>query len=125
MSPDPDVDLARLRAIAMALPGAAEKISHGTTVFYVEKGRTYAWWTHDHHGCGISAVIVKVAGLDEHELLIEREPGLFYRPAYFRADQWIGIRVDVAATDWAYIADRVETSWAMIAPVKLRTLLGL
>ncbi|SFR98589.1 MmcQ/YjbR family DNA-binding protein [Sphingomonas jatrophae] len=119
MSPDPEADLARLREIAMALPEAAEKVSHGAPVFYIDKGKTYAWFSHDHHGNGVTAVIVKVSGLDEHEMLVEREPERFHRPAYFRADQWIAIRVDLPDTDWDYIADRVAMSWELVAPRRL------
>lgn len=119
MSPDPAADLARLRAIAMALPEAAEKVSHGAPVFYIEKGKTFAWFSHDHHGIGKTAVIVKVSGLDEHEMLVEHSPDLYYRPAYFRADQWIAIRTDVAETDWDHIADRVAQSWELAAPRRL------
>ena len=119
MSPDPAADLARLRAIALALPRATEKISHGAPVFYIEKGRTFAWFSHDHHGIGITSVIVKVSGIEEHELLVEMDPDLYYRPAYFRADGWIAIRTDVAATDWDHIADRVAQSWRLVAPAKL------
>ena len=119
MSPDPEGDLVRLRAIAMALPGAAEKVSHGAPVFYIENGRTYVWFSHDHHGNGITAAIVKVSSLDEHQMLVESDPELYYRPAYFRADGWIGIRVDVAGTDWDHIADRVAISWELVAPRRL------
>lgn len=38
MSPDPEADIAKLRGIALALPEAAEKISHGAPMFYIEKG---------------------------------------------------------------------------------------
>lgn len=124
MSPDPDADLARLRAFCMALPLAAEKLSHGTPVFFLEKGRTFAWFSHDHHGIGITSVIVKVSGLDEHAMLVEADPELFYRPAYFTADGWVGIRLDVARTDWEQIAARVESSWALAATPRQRERFG-
>ena len=52
-------------------------------------------------------------------MLVEREPDRFYRPAYFRADQWVGIRVDRSDTDWDYIGDRVAQSWEYVAPRRL------
>jgi hypothetical protein len=116
MSPDPDADLARLRDLCLALPGTAEKVSHGAPVFFIEKGRTFAWFIHDHHGAGVTAVAVKVSGLEEHQMLLESEPDLYYRPAYFTADKWVGIRLDVPATDWDHVADRVAQSWEMVAP---------
>lgn len=119
MSPDPEADLARLRELALALPGTAEKLSHGAPVFHIDKGRTFAWFSHDHHGCGKTAVIVKVSSMDEHEMLIEQDGERFYRPAYFRADQWVAIRVDLTDTDWDYVGDRVAMSWEMVAPRRL------
>ena len=119
MSPDPDDDLARLRDIALALPGTVEKTSHGAPVFFIDKGKTFAWFSHDHHGSGITAVIVKVTGIEEHELLVEMNPDLYYRPAYFRADDWIAIRTDVTDSDWEHIADRVAISWQLVAPRRL------
>ncbi len=120
MSPDPEGDIARLRAIAFALPRAAEKRSHGMPCFYIDKGKTFAWYTHNHHGDGTSAVLVKTSGLEEQAMLIEADPETYFRPAYFGHAGWIGIRIDRADIDWDHIADRVETSWRMVAP---RTLL--
>ena len=121
MSPDPAADRAKLRAIALALPGAAEKVSHGETVFLIEGGRLFAHYWHDHHGDGRSAVMVKTGGPEEQAMLIERDDELFYKPAYIGPAGWIAIRTDVATTDWEYIAGRVGQSWELVAPRRLRT----
>lgn len=121
MSPDPDGDLAKLRAIALTLPGAAEKLSHGQPNFHIEKGKAFAQYWHDHHRDGRSAVMVKTGGADEQALLIEIDPELYYRPAYIGPSGWIAIRTDVETTDWDHIADRVAASWRLVAPA---TLLG-
>ena len=122
MSPDPAADLERLRAIAMALPAAAEKISHGQPNFFIEKGKCFAQYWHDHHHDGCSAVMVKTSGIDEQTMLIESDPDLYYRPAYIGPSGWIAIRTDVPHTDWAHIASRIEMSWQLVAPKKLRGL---
>lgn len=124
MSPDPAGDLERLRAIAMALPGAAQKISHGQPVFFIEKGRIFAQYWHDHHHDGASAVMVKTSGIEEQQMLIEADPDLYYRPAYIGPSGWIAIRTDVGDTDWEHIADRVATSWRIVAPRKLAEIFG-
>lgn len=116
MSPDPAADLARLRAVAMALPRAAEKLSHGQPNFFIEKGRVFAQFWHDHHHDGATAVMVKTGGPDEQAMLIAAAPELYYRPAYIGPSGWIAIRTDVPATDWDHIAERVALSWRMIAP---------
>ena len=119
MSPDPAADLDRLRAIAMGLPAAAEKRSHGQPVFFIEKGKVFAQYWHDHHHDGASAVMVKTSGIDEQTMLIEADPELYYRPAYIGPAGWIAIRTDAPQTDWAHIADRIEMSWRLVAPKKL------
>ena len=119
MSPDPAADLARLRPICLALPRAAEKVSHGAPAFFIEKGKVFAYFTHNHHGDGRTAVMVKTSGLDEQQILIEADPDLYYRPPYIGHSGWIGICTDQPQTDWDHIADRIETSWRLVAPKKL------
>jgi hypothetical protein len=119
MSPDPEADLVRLRAICMAMPRAAEKVSHGAPTFFIEKGQVFAYFTHDHHHDGRTAVMVKTSGLDEQAMLIEADPELNYSPPYIGHSGWIGIRTDQPGTDWEHIADRIETSWRLVAPRKL------
>ncbi len=124
MSPDPDADLERLRALSLAEPRAAEKISHGMPVFFIEKGKTFAWFIHDHHGAGITAVAVKTSGADEQAMLVEAEPELFYRPPYLAPSGWIGLRLDVPETDWDQVAARIATSWDHAATPRLRERFG-
>src|SRR5690349_6038546 len=92
--------LKRVREIALALPRAIEKISHGMPVFFIEKGKTYAWYLSDLHGSGITAVAVKTSGPEEQEMLVETDPGLYYRPPYLAPSGWIGLRLDTGDTDW-------------------------
>ena len=119
MSPDPDADLERLRAIALALPRATEKTSHGMPVFFIEKGKTFAWFIHNHHNAGITAVAVKTSGAEEQAMLVEAEPDLYYRPAYLAPSGWIGLRLDTGETDWEHVAERVKMSWRLVAPARI------
>ncbi len=119
MSPDPEADCDRLRALCLALPSATEKISHGMATFFIEKGKVFAYFTHNHHGDGRTAVLVKTSGPEEQELLIEVDPDLHYRPPYLGHAGWLGIRTDQPQSDWDHIADRIETSWRLVAPRKL------
>lgn len=124
MSPDAQATLARLRAICMAEQRAAEKVSHGAPVFFIEKGRTFAWFMHDHHGSGITAVAVRTSGADEQAMLVEADPALFYRPPYLAPSGWIGLRLDRPATDWDQVAARIATSWDHAATPRLREAFG-
>ncbi|GAA0334845.1 hypothetical protein GCM10009087_51470 [Sphingomonas oligophenolica] len=78
MSPDPDSVLAKVRALCMALPEAAEKISHGAPTFFIEKGKVFAYFSHNHHGDGRTAVQVKTSGREEQAMLVEMDPDLYY-----------------------------------------------
>lgn len=120
MSPDPARDLEHLRAIALALPRAAEKISHGMPVFLIEGGKLFAQYWHDHHRDGESAVMVKTSGPDEQAMLLDLDADLYYRPAYIGHSGWIAIRTDRPHSDWGHIADRVASSWRLVAPARLR-----
>ena len=119
MSPDYPADLERLRAIALALPETAERTSHGSPGFHIEKGKFFAYIWHNHHNDGETAVIVKTTGADEMEALIEADPELYFKPAYLGPSGWIAIRTDAPTTDWDHIGDRVAQSWEMVAPRRL------
>jgi phosphoribosylglycinamide formyltransferase-1/phosphoribosylamine--glycine ligase/phosphoribosylglycinamide formyltransferase/phosphoribosylformylglycinamidine cyclo-ligase len=118
----PDYLLGRVRDMAMALPDAAEKMSHGMPAFHIAGGKMFAYFTYDHHHDGTTAIIVKTSGPDEAAMLIENDPDLYYRPAYFGASGWIGLRLDRGEVDWDRVADRLQRSWSAIAPAKLRAL---
>lgn len=116
MSPDYPADLERLRSLALALPGAIEGTSHGSSGFLVEGGEFFAHIRHDHDDDGETAVMVKATGTDEQDALIERDPALYFKPARLASSGWIAIRTDAPNTDWDHIGDRVAQSWEMVAP---------
>ena len=120
----PDWLLNRVREIALGLPQADEVVSHGMPCFGIEKGKKFAWFTRDHHGDGIIAVLVKTTAPDEQATLIEADPARYYRPAYF-GDGWVGIRLDLGDNDWDHIAGRLRASWRQIAPKKLLGLMDI
>lgn len=120
----PDWLLNRVREIALGLPQADEVVSHGMPCFGIEKGKKFAWFTRDHHGDGIIAVLVKTTAPDEQATLIEADPARYYRPAYF-GDDWVGIRLDLGDNDWDHIAGRLRASWRQIAPKKLLGLMDI
>jgi hypothetical protein len=119
MNPEVQASLERVREISLALPRAVEKLSHGAPVFYIEKGKTFAWFLNDLHRDGIVAVAVKTSGPDEQDMLIESQPDLYYKPPYFGATGWVGLRLDTGETDWDHVADRIAISWELVAPRKL------
>ena len=118
----PDALLARVRALALALPGADEKLSHGAPGFFVTGGKFFAYWRDDHHADGITAVLVKASGTDEADDLIDRDPDVYYRPAYLGPSGWIGIRLDTGDVDWDHIDGWLTRSWRASAPKRLAAL---
>ncbi|MET0372428.1 MAG: phosphoribosylglycinamide formyltransferase [Sphingobium sp.] len=120
----PDFILNRLRERALALPQADEVTSHGMPCFGIAKGKKFAYFTHDHHGDGVIAVLVKTTAPDEQAMLIDADPARYYRPAYF-GDGWVGIRLDLGDTDWDQIDERLRSSWRQVAPRKLMGLMDI
>lgn len=115
----PDALLNKVRELALALPAAEEKLSHGTPGFTVAGGKMFAYFSEDHHGNGITAVLVKTSGGEEQAMLIEAEPDLYFRPAYLGPSGWIGLRLDRGDVDWDHVGEWLLKSWRLAAPRKL------
>ena len=118
----PDTVLARVRALALMLPEAEEKLSHGAPGFFVRGGKFFAYFSHDHHHDGVMGLLVKASGVEEQAQLIENDSDIYYRPAYFGPLGWIGIRLDNGETDWQHIEDWLTRSWRVSAPKRLAML---
>ncbi|GLV29310.1 hypothetical protein TomTYG75_18300 [Sphingobium sp. TomTYG75] len=120
----PEWLLAKVRECALALPQADEVTSHGMPCFGIEKGKKFAYFSHDHHRDDITALLVKTTAPEEQAMLIDSDPARYFRPAYF-GDGWVGIRLDLGDTDWDHIEDRLAKSWREIAPRKLMGLMDV
>lgn len=118
----PDYWLGRVRDLAMAMPEVDEIMSHGMPCFGIVKGKKFAYFTHDHHGDGRTALLVKISGADEQAQLIEQDEDRYFRPAYF-GDGWIGIRLDLGDNDWDHVGGWIAKSWRAVAPRKLAGLM--
>jgi phosphoribosylglycinamide formyltransferase-1 len=114
----------QVRAIALDQPEAEETLSHGMACFGVVKGKKFAWFSSNHHGDGRIALLVKVSGVEEQAMLIERDGDRYYRPAYF-GDDWIAIRLDMGGVDWDAIAGWIARSWRAVAPRRLVKLMDV
>ena len=120
----PEWLLAKVRERALALPQADEVTSHGMPCFGIERGKKFAYFSHDHHGDGITALLVKTTAPEEQAMLMDSDPARYFRPAYF-GDGWVGIRLDLGDTDWDHIEDRLAKSWREIAPRKMLGLIDI
>ena len=111
--------LARVRALALALPETDEKLSHGSPGFFVRGGKFFAYFSYDNHHDGMVGLLVKASGVEEQAQLIKNDPDLYYRPAYFGPAGWIGIRLDRGEVDWNHVEDWLLRSWRASAPRRL------
>ena len=110
--------LARVRRIALALPEADEKVSHGRPAFFTQKVFCYfggsvrvdgEWVAHD------AAIMVRPDPDDDPAL---RQDQRFWEPAYLGPSGWLGIDL-TDDTDWQEIAELVDASYRMTAPRRL------
>ncbi len=111
--------LDRVREIALALPDAGERLSHGSPGFHIVKGKFFAYFWDNHHSDGETAVMVKTSGLEEQAMLIEADPDFYYKPPYLGPSGWVAMRVAGDDVDWDRVADRIAASWEMVAPRRL------
>jgi len=115
MFDDDDLCLQRVRELSAALPGSAEKVSHGRPAFHTKKVFAYYggslkvdgdWVQHPY-----SLVVLPDPG-DRQALL---EDGRVYVPAYLGPSGWIAIDLDTD-TDWTEIAELLDASYRLTAP---------
>ncbi len=109
--------LERVRAVALQLPEAEERESHGQPTFFVG-GRQFAQLRANHHGDRLIVVCVRTSGVDEQAMLIEAAPDTYSRPAYLGPAGWVGVNL-VGDTDWTLVEDRIARSWELTAPARL------
>ncbi|WP_379548967.1 formyltransferase family protein [Qipengyuania sp. DSG2-2] len=121
---DSDYLYARVADLALALPEAEEKTSHGSPGFRTggKSGKFFAHFNDQHHGVPHISVLAKTSGQDELLDLIERDPDTFYKPAYYGASGWVGIILNRPGCDWDQVAHWLERSWASVAPKRLTKL---
>lgn len=114
---DADALTERVRQIALALPDATEKLSHGEPSFFV-CGRQFAGMDTHHHGSGHIAVVCNAQD-GVQESLVAAEPKHFFVPPYVGSRGWIGIRVD-RGIEWSMVADLIEQAHRKTATKKRR-----
>lgn len=120
MFTDDDPGLAELRAIALALPGAEEKISHGRPTF--RTGKIFAAFggseklSPGNHRQVPSALIFTPDQVDLPAL--DQDPR-FFVPAYYGPYGARAIDLDSAGIDWNEISELVDASYRLVASKRL------
>lgn len=111
-----DPVLARLRAIALEFPGAAEKVSHGRPAFFTKK--VFAYYgalTKQEYADGLRPPRVCVLLEPDERLAVLAEGAMV--PAYLGPSGWVA--VDLADADWERVAELVDSSFRVTAPKRL------
>lgn len=124
---DPDDPrLARVRELALALPEARQKVSHGRPAFFTTKVFAYyggsrkvdgEWVQHPH-------LLVVQPSPDERAALLG-DPRC-YLPAYLAGAGWIGVELPAPgarAGHWGEVAELLDASFRVTAPARLVSVL--
>lgn len=123
MFDDEDPFLARLRSVCLALPAAAEKVSHGRPCFHTKK--IFAIYgavaKGDHHSGRYDESVLVLP--DPAEAAALSSDPRFFVPAYWGPSGWIGLDFRAADVDWDEVAELVTESYRMTAPARLAAML--
>jgi phosphoribosylglycinamide formyltransferase-1 len=123
---DPAALLARVRALALALPGAEARTSRGRMGFRVggaKSGRFFAYFAERPCGSRHIALLVRAGSIDELNRLVAHQPEAYFKPSACGASAWIGIILNRPGINWDEVTAWLARSWRMVAPRRLRHLL--
>jgi hypothetical protein len=99
-------------AIAAALPGVTEGTSYGTRGWKV--GKKFLMREKERMD---DVLVLKLASVDEQELLIERDPGVFFITDHYKG--WPAVLVRLGAIDRKALASLIEGAWRAQATKKI------
>src|SRR6266849_463891 len=108
--------LARVRRIALALPGVNERLSHGEPCFFVRDKRPLCYFHDNHNGNGRVSLWCPVPpGVQED--LVGAEPERFFAPptsARGVFSGWVGMYLDGSGpnkVDWREVSAILEDAF--------------
>lgn len=114
-------ELSHVRAIALALPGVIERISHGEPCFFVQGRRPLCYFHENHRGDGrISLWCPAPPGVPAE--LTGSESDRFFHPTPSASGVfagWLGVYLDIGRFDWSEVASIIEEAFRTIAPKRL------
>lgn len=117
-----DDPVEQLRRIALALPEACERVSHGEPSFFAGSRKSSRQFVavDDHHHGRAQLTCWCAAAPDAQEELIAGDPEHYFRPPYVGHRGWVGVRID-NEPDWAEVAEIVRDAYRQVASKALRT----
>ena len=111
----------RLRELCLAFPETSERLSHGEPTFFIREKKSFVMSVDDHHGDGVLGFWAAAPTGAQAEW-IDEAPGRYFRPPYVGNRGWVGVRLDVATTDWNEVAEIVTEAYCLVAPKSLAAL---
>jgi phosphoribosylglycinamide formyltransferase 1 len=102
--------LEKIRTLALALPQSSERESHGAPGWRAgseKTGKFFAYFA------------------DELLALVENQPDIYFKPAYYGASGWVGIILNRAGVDWDHVSEWLERSWRTVAPKSLTKMMDV
>jgi hypothetical protein len=102
----------RVRKLALALPGASEKLSHGEPTFFVAK-RVFVMVANNHHSDGHTAIWIP-APTGAQAAMIEDAPQTYFKPPYVGVKGWVGVELPQVSDE--ILADLIRQAWQMTTP---------
>ncbi len=118
MFDDDDPLLAKVRELALAMPSADEKISHGHPAFFTKKVFAYYGGSLKVDGEWIQRTQSLLVLPDPDDAISLAQDPRCYVPAYLGPSGWVGLDLD-DATDWGEIAELLDASYRRTATKKL------
>lgn len=114
--------LERVRGIALGLPEANERPSHGSPAFFIRDRRQFVHFHDDHHGDGRLAIWCAAAeGMQG--VLVESSPEHYFVPPYVGHRGWLGVHLDHGIAE-GELAGVIEDAYLAVAPRSLVELLS-
>jgi hypothetical protein len=105
--------LDRLRAICLAFPETAERVSFGDPNWTVN-GKGFAAQKGNYEGGRPSLWFKPTRG--EQAMLVASDADRFFIPPYVGGKGWLAVFLDPPDLDWSEIAELVEDSYRQMAP---------
>lgn len=113
--PDPDGQLARVRALCLALPAVTESPTHGAPTWFVNGRRSFAKYVDPalHRVDEPEPALWAAAPPGARHELVAADPGRFFGPP-FGGSGWVGMRLGGA--EEAEVSEILEDAYRQVAP---------
>ena len=110
-----ETQIDRVRRLALALPGASEKLSHGEPTFFVAK-RVFVMCANNHHSEGHTAIWIPAPPGAQAEMIAE-SPATYFKPPYVGVKGWVGVELPRIGDE--ELATLIHQAWKLTTPKAL------